>query len=166
MKFFATLLCLCLSAFSAAAVDLAPPQGEVVLTVTGNIARPNGDGAARFDQAMIEALEHRSTTTATPWYEGPRTFSGPLVTALLDAVGAQGGTLRLIALNDYSADVPVAELQEHPVILATHLDGARMSVREKGPFFLIYPFDEAPALFNEVYFGRSVWQVTRIEVLD
>ena len=39
-----------------------------------------------------------------------------------------------------------------------------MSVRDKGPIFVIYPFDEAPELYNETYFGRSVWQAVSVEV--
>ena len=39
-----------------------------------------------------------------------------------------------------------------------------MAVREKGPLFVIYPFDADPSLFNEKYFNRSVWQVKAIEV--
>jgi hypothetical protein len=40
-----------------------------------------------------------------------------------------------------------------------------MSVREKGPLFVMYPFDEQPALRTSVYFGRCIWQLKAIEVL-
>lgn len=159
-------MCLIFLASALHAEALPDPQGDVILTVSGNITVTNGEGVARFDRAMLEALAQRTTTTMTPWYENSRSFSGPVAQALLEAVGARGETVRLLALNDYSSDVPMADFQTHPVILATHADGQRLSVRDKGPLFLIYPFDEAPELFNEVYFGRSVWQIARIEVLD
>ena len=104
------------------------------------------------------------TVTTTPWYDGPRRFSGPLGQAVIDSIGATGTTLRVTAINDYITDIPLADLMEYPVILATRLDGERMSVREKGPIFVIYPFDEAPELNNETYYGRSAWQVKSIEV--
>jgi len=148
------------------ASELAEPAGDVVLTVTGLITNTNGAGAADFDAAMLAALPARDTVTETPWHEGTPTFSGPLGTALLDAVGATGGTLRITALNDYSVDVPVSDLRDYPVIFATHLDGAPMAVRDKGPIFLIYPFSEYPELLNEVQFGRSAWQIRSIEVLE
>ncbi len=148
------------------AETLPEPQGDVILTINGNITVTNGDGVARFDRAMLEELAQRTTTTLTPWYENSRSFSGPLGQAVLEAVGARGETVRIVALNDYSSDVPAADFRNHPVILATHLDGQVLSIRDKGPLFLIYPFDEAPELFNEVYFGRSVWQIARLEVLD
>ena len=157
---------LCLVGTIVQADGLSVPKGPVVLTIAGNITHTNGDGVALFDRAMLEELESRSTVASTPWFDGPRTFEGPLASALLDAVGAQGSSLRVIALNDYSSDVPVADLRDFPVVFATHLDGEVMSVRDKGPLFMIYPFDESPELFNEVYFGRSVWQIARIEVIE
>lgn len=161
------LLLILLMAGSLAHADgLAQPDGPVILTVSGNIANTNSPDGARFDRAMLEALNQRTTTANTPWFDGPRDFDGPLASAILDVVGAQGDTMRVIALNDYAAEVPVEDARKFPMIFATHLDGQMMSVRDKGPLFLIYPFDEFPELFNEIYFGRSVWQITQIEVLD
>lgn len=143
---------------------LDPPKGPVVLTVSGAITRTNGPRGAEFDLEMLEALAGRTTRTHTPWTEGVVTFSGPLGRAVLDAVGATGETMRISALNDYAAEVPVADFHDHDVILATRMDGEVMSVRSRGPIFVIYPFDEDRDLYNEQIFTRSVWQVNRIEV--
>lgn len=151
-------------AFAAVADHLPAPQGPVVLTVTGAIAHTNGDGVAQFDQAMLDALPQRSTVTTTPWYEGPQDFSGPLISGLLDAVGATGETIQVTALNDYSADIPLQDVLSYPVILADRLDDTLLSVRDKGPLFVIYPFDEFRELYDEVHFGRSVWQINAIVV--
>lgn len=139
----------------------ATPTGPVILTVT------LGEGAAPrpFDLGMLDALPQRETVTATPWHEGRPSFSGPLISGLLDHVGAAGERLRVVALNDYAAEMPVADVRAFPVILATRQDGRPMPVRRKGPIFVIYPFDEHPELANEVIYGRSVWQVKGIEVL-
>lgn len=165
MKRLMTLL-FCFLGTMAFAEQLAVPTGPVILTVTGNITHTNGDGVAVFDQDMLNNLTQRTTTTKTPWFDETHDFYGPTGTAILDAVGATGSTLSVVALNDYAAEVPAQDLRDHGVIFATHLDGERMSVRDKGPLFLIYPFDEDPALFNEVYIGRSVWQIARIDVQD
>ena len=148
------------------AAELPAAQGDVILTVSGKITHTNGNGVARFDRAMLQDLQQGSITTATPWLEGAHDFSGTLGAALLDAVGAQGATLRVVVLNDYAATVPASDLRDLNVVLATHLDGQVMSVRDKGPLFLIYPFDDNPDLFDEVYFGRSVWQIAQIDVGD
>jgi len=143
---------------------LAEPTGKPILTITGEIENTNAGEAAVFDLAMLDALPGRTTTTETPWYEGERNFSGPLLSAVLAAVGARGETVRVRAINKYSADIPLDEVDGIPVILATRLDGAVMSVRDKGPVFVLFPFSEVPELYNERVFNRSVWQVAEIEV--
>ncbi len=149
---------------AAQAAPLAKPTGEVVLTVKGKITNMNADGVAQFDMAMLEQLAGRKTTVETPWTKGKVTFEGPLGKALLDAVGGSGKTMKIRALNDYAVDVPLQDFLDHAVILATKRDGAKMSVREHGPIFVMYPFDAEPDLYNEKYFSRSVWQVASITV--
>jgi hypothetical protein len=161
----ATLLTLLALAGSASASPLAQPGGQVILTVTGQIANSNDAEGAQFDLAMIEALPQRQTRATTPWFEGPQQFTGPLLSDLMAAVGASGSALRIVAVNDYAATMPWEDLREVPVILAVRHNGQTMSVRGKGPLFVIYPFDEYPHLRDEVYFSRSVWQVVRIEVV-
>ena len=152
------------SSVATAALALDKPTGPVVLTVTGAIAETNGPNGAEFDQAMLSALAQKTTVTETPWTDGVVSFSGPLGRAVLDAGGASGSALTVTALNDYSAEVPAEDFRTLDVILATAMDGKPMSVRDKGPLFIIYPFDADRSLYNEVYFNRSVWQIARIDV--
>jgi hypothetical protein len=144
--------------------SLAAPTGDVILEISGQVTSSNAEGRVEFDLAMLDALPQRETVTATPWHEGKHSFSGPTIASILEAAGATGGTLRIAALNDYAAEMPVDDARTIPVILATRIDGEEISIRDKGPLFVIYPFDEQPDLFNEVYFNRSVWQVNVIEV--
>jgi hypothetical protein len=148
----------------AAALDA--PKGDVILTVKGHVTETNSPEGARFDLAMLEALAGRKGTMETPWTEGKTEFSGPLLRAILEAAGAKGSKLVVKALNDYSADVPAADATGIDTILATRMNGETMSVRDKGPLFLIYPFDIDPTLYNEKYFSRSVWQIKEIEVVE
>jgi hypothetical protein len=152
----------CLAPVAAEALD--KPTGDVILTVVGPVDHSNADGAAQFDLKMLEALPGRTATMETPWTEGKVKFSGPLLRAIIDAAGAHGTTLHVIALNDYAADVPIDDAAKLDTILATRMDDKLMSVRDKGPLFLIYPFDQNHDLYNEKYFSRSVWQIKTIEV--
>lgn len=164
MRILALLAVAILFVTPTQAAELGVPKGEIVLTVTGAIENTNAGETAVFDMEMLDALAARTTRSTTPWYDGEVTFSGPLGSAILEAVGAKGSALTVTAINDYSAEIPVEDFTRYPVILANRLDGALMSVREKGPLFVIYPFDVAPELVNEVYFTRSVWQVKSINV--
>jgi len=148
---------------ASAALALDAPTGPVVLTVKGKIANTNAGDTAQFDLEMLEKLKGRKGEMETPWTTGKVTFEGPLLREILSAVGASGTSLKVRALNDYAAEVP-AEDAKLDTILATTLDGKPMSVRDKGPLMLVYPFDLDAGLYNEKYFSRSVWQIKEIEV--
>jgi hypothetical protein len=114
--------------------------------------------------AMLEKLPQVSFSTQTPWYPQPRRFTGPLLRDVLAAAGAQGRTIEARALNDYRVQIPLTDSHRYDVIVARLLDDRPMAVRDKGPLFLIYPFDQAPELRNSVFYGRSAWQLTHLEL--
>jgi hypothetical protein len=136
----------------------ASPTGPVVLTV--------GKGAT-FDMATLARMKQHTIRTATPWYDRTREFTGPLLRDVLSAAGVPAdvrGMARFVALNDYRVEIPLEDAREHDVIVARLLDGQPMSVRQKGPLFVMYPFDDKPALRSAVNFGRCVWQLKAIEL--
>jgi hypothetical protein len=149
----------------ARAQALAAPSGSVVLTMRGKLKRSNQGDSAVFDMAMLEAAMQHSYTTKTPWFKEPRKFTGPLLRDLLAMVGAHGATLRVGALNDYRIDVPADDARRFDVMLARLIDDRPITVRDKGPLFMIYPFDSDAALRNPLYYSRSVWQLKTIDVL-
>jgi hypothetical protein len=149
---------------SAPAMALEKPSSRVVLTISGRLRAPNDGAVANFDMPMLERLPQSHFTTQTPWYAKPRKFSGPLLRDVLAAAGAHGTTLRAVALNDYWVEIPFEDSARHDVIVARLLDDKPMSVRDKGPLFVIYPFDARPELRTPVYYSRSAWQLRTIEV--
>lgn len=148
----------------AALARVPAPRGKVLLSITGRISRPNVGDRADFDLAALDALPQHAFSTAAPWYEGRRQFSGPLLRDVLEAVGASGSLLRAAALNDYQVDIPVEDSRRYKVLLATRQEGKTMAVRDKGPLFVIYPFDEGVELRSERYYSRSAWQLRRLHV--
>lgn len=148
------------------AEPLPAPTGEALLTVSGAITQPNADGALVLDQALIDSLPQHEFTTSTIWTEGKATYSGVLLRDLLAVAGATGTTVTLTALNDYQITMPAADAAEDGPILATRVDGKPMSVRDKGPVWLVYPYDENPAYRSEQTYARSIWQLNRIEITD
>lgn len=143
---------------------LASPEGEVVLTVTGHIGRTNADGAARFDRAMLEAMPRTEFATSTVWTDGVSTYSGVLLRDLLDMLAADGTRIVASAIDGYQVVIPIAELKDDGPILAFLRDGRPMPVRDRGPLWVIYPYDDNPAFRNETTYARSIWQLTLIEV--
>jgi hypothetical protein len=150
--------------FSGAARALEAPSGAIVLTVSGKLRTPNQGERAVFDMAMLEKLPQRSFSTTTPWYGEPHKFTGPLLRDVLAAAGAEGKQLKAVALNDYKVDIPAEDAKAYDIVLARLMDDKPMPVRDKGPLFIIYPFDARPELRNTIYYSRCAWQLKAIEV--
>lgn len=162
---------------AAAATDSSPPAaaapatpatvaktGRIVLTITGDITGGGASRAVDLDMAALAALPQHSFTTRTPWYPQPVQFTGPLLRDVLALAGARGEQLTAVALNDYQVDLPVADARRWNVVVARLQDGKPMSVRQKGPLFIVYPFDDSEELRSERYYGRSAWQLRRLVV--
>lgn len=163
--FLAPLACALLFLAPALANDLPAPTGEIVLTVTGKIGATNQDGAAVFDIDMLQAMGEVTFQTSTPWTEGVQSFSGVPLKALLQSVGVTEGTLTAKAINDYAVEIPVSDAVVDGPILAYLQNGNPMSVREKGPLWVVYPYDSKDEYQAEVIYSRSIWQLISIEVL-
>jgi hypothetical protein len=148
----------------AVAAPLPAPAEKPILSISGNISVTNKDNAAQFDRAMLESMGMVTIETETPWYQGPVKFEGVPLAKLMDRVGASGKQAVVVALNDYSSEIPMEDFAKHNVVLALKVNGDYISVRDKGPLFIIYPFDSNPDLKNQTYYGRSVWQVAKIIV--
>jgi hypothetical protein len=165
---FATILwvglLLCTSAKTVAAADLAKPSGEVILTISGAMTNSNGNGKVAFDLNMLKALPTTSFKTRTTWTEGVKNFTGVSMKALLTAVGSTGTVAKSIALNDYAVDVPASDAVVDGPIVAYLIDDQPMQVRDKGPLWIVYPFDAKPEYRTEATYAKSIWQLSRIEL--
>ncbi|GGE62470.1 molybdopterin-dependent oxidoreductase [Actibacterium pelagium] len=161
----AQALCLCIGfATFTHANDLGTPQGEIILTVTGQIEGSNAREAAVFDLDMLRALDATQITTDTNWTEGVHTFTGVRLDILLDHIKANGNLISAVAINDYSVEIPVSDAEEGGPIIAYEMDGQPMSRRDKGPLWVIYPFASSSKFRSEVIYSRSIWQLDRMEI--
>lgn len=162
----AALLCLLTGSLAPAvhADNLSEPTGPVLLTIDGAIENTNGDGIALIDRDMLSALPQHTLSTHNPFETGLHTFQGPLLRDLLAAVGANGTVLIAEALDGYTIEIPVEDSVKYDVVMATSWNGKVMTVRNKGPIWIVYPVDQHEILTDEIYSGRSIWQLSRITV--
>jgi hypothetical protein len=163
IKFSIALIGL-MSVNAAGAAPLPAPAEKPILTISGKISETNKDNTAQFDRAMLESLGMVTIETTTPWYNGPVKFEGVPLDKLMKQVGASGDHVAVVALNDYSSEIPIEDFAKYNVVLALKRNGEYMPVRDKGPLFIIYPFDSKPELKSQTFYGRSVWQVAKIVV--
>ena len=145
--------------------SLVPAAGETpLLTVTGHISRPNQGDAAVFGRADLEALGLHELRTSTAWTEGVVTFEGVRLCDVLDAAGADGVVIEAHALNDYIVQIPADDCRKYPVLLAMRQNGRVLSVRDRGPLWIVYPRDDFPELATDIVNTRWVWQLDRLGV--
>lgn len=140
----------------------APPAltGPVILTVA-----TGPDTVEDFDLAALQALPVTTFETSTIWTEGVSTFTGVALSDLMARFSSQGTRLRATALNDYAIEIPIGDAVSDGPILAYFRDGAAMNVRDKGPLWIVYPYDADPAYRTEVVYSRSIWQLRTLEIL-
>ncbi len=154
MRLLASIIFAVLTAFVAPALAQDVPS----VTITGS------SGSVTFDRNQLEAMGLVSIKTSTPWNDGVVNFEGVPMALLLEKAKAQGATATVIALNDYSVDIPTSDFTKFGTILAVKRNGAYMPIDDQGPFFVMYPFDSNPILQGQPYHGRAVWQVKAISV--
>lgn len=150
--------------FSGLSLALDKPIGPAVLRISGVVTQPNMQQQAVFDMAMLQALPQHSFTTQTPWYAEPVKFTGPLLRDVLAAAGAKGEGITAIALNDYRTEIPFSDALKYDLIVATLMNDQPMPVREKGPLFLVYPFDSKAELQAATFYNRSAWKLRALQI--
>ncbi|WP_395446340.1 molybdopterin-dependent oxidoreductase (plasmid) [Aminobacter sp. UC22_36] len=159
-----SLILFALSAAQAEDGKLHTPKGPPILIIEGNIGVTNGNGVASFDRAMLEEIGVSSIETTTPWFTGLVKFEGVPLQKIMELVGADGKEVVAVALNDYKTTIPTEDFARHNVLLALKRDGQYMAVSDKGPLFIVYPYDSKPELQSQKFYSRSVWQLARLIV--
>ena len=161
-RFWRALSNLALAA--ALMIGAAPAVADDVMLKVRNASVP-GSSEVQFTESDLLRLPQVTIQTHTDFTDGVVTFVGPLARQVVGAVPAGSATIaHLVAANDYSHDIPFSDFTDYDVILALEADGKRLSLRDKGPIWVMYPIDQHPELKDPVYNPRRVWQLTEIEL--
>lgn len=146
--------------------DLAAPKGDVLLTVTGDLKVTNVGRSVQLDLELLEGFESTSFDTATIWTEGVQTFTGVSLYDLVEKLGISATALQATAINDYAVEIPITDAIEGGAIIAYRMNEKTMSVRDKGPLWIVYPYDDNEIFRTEVIYSRSIWQLDRISAIE
>ena len=149
------------TAFCASCLLLFMQAVQASSTVL-EVRSPSGNQDFTLEQ--LEALPQHTITTLTPYTDNVETFEGPFLSDVLSAAGAQGTELRLVALNDYEIVVPLSGLQGFDPVVSVKKNGVHMSVRNKGPIWLMLPISEHPELDKLEFHRLLIWQLKLIEL--
>lgn len=158
-RLFALLMCIVLSPPLWSATN-----SEVVLQIA--ILRADGgtERSLSLTTEDLQALGHAHFSTSTPWTEGVHSFEGVSLRDLLASLKISSGTMYMFAVNEYMVEVPFSDAVADGPIIAYAADGKPMPLRDKGPLWLVYPYDSKPDFNSETIYARSIWQLNRIEI--
>lgn len=124
---------------------------------------------AEYTLEQLDNFEQTSYRTLNEFIDEEAEFSGPLVRDVLTDAGAittATGSVEMAAINDYTIAIPSADLENYDVIFATRMNGELMSVREKGPIWIMYPISDFPELADAIYSSRLIWQVDTATLVE
>lgn len=133
---------------------------EKILTIE------NQGNMSQFTLEQLLPHMDREIVTTTPWTNGETTFVGVSAKEMLHMLGVDKADLKVTALNNYWSKIPYKDIEKYNPLFAVKKNGHAMSVREKGPVWVIYPLSEFGEQNNEVLHSRMVWQVNRIETIQ
>ncbi|MFQ2824945.1 putative pterin-binding protein [Aeromonas allosaccharophila] len=164
MKMFGWLTLLC-SLVIMPVMAAETLTGPVILKVGGSISSTDEvDGKVLFDLAKLQALPQHEIVTGNPWVDKPHTYRGPKLADVLAAVGADGKTITLTALNSFQIRIEWDKVAKYGPILAWEDNGAVMRVRDKGPVWFMLPLDQYPELKRSEYTDMMIWQLDLIDI--
>lgn len=152
----------------ACAVAMALLQSALAVAACAQTVLTLQSGAKTLELTFEDLAEmpQHSVLTTNEFTDKPLTYTGPLARDVLELLALDSlETVRFTAVNDYFIDVPTDELNRYDVVLALEVDGRRLSLRDKGPLWLMYPLSQHPELAGPIYNARLIWQVVRVDAL-
>ena len=118
-----------------------------------------------LSRSELESLPQQRITTTSPYFKGTQEFSGPSLQTLIDTYQQPGSESILFrALNNYAVETPLQDALALNAIIATRRDSGVMSVRSRGPFWVMLPLAQQPALDNPDNHRLMIWQLSSIEL--
>ncbi|MGB0695148.1 MAG: molybdopterin-dependent oxidoreductase [Rhodospirillaceae bacterium] len=149
----------------ALAADLVPVDGmawTVENPLTADLYLSTNAGPKQIPSSQIDVLQAYETTMTTPW-DVTATFQGVLLDDLIDMLDldpAEG--IRLKAIDDYIVTFYAEELGNKDILFVTRMNGAPISLDDKGPFRLLMPALEGKVSDEDESTAKWIWAIEEI----
>jgi hypothetical protein len=147
------LLLLCLPFFSLAS--------EKILLQVNSVSQAVN---AQFTLEQLLQLPQHEIRTNLPWADTAHTYKGPYLEDVLALANVSGHWITMYALDRYQIDYNFDRIKKYKPILALTVDRKRLTIRTKGPIWVILPMDDYAELDAAVYHDYMVWQLVKINV--
>lgn len=141
-----------------------PGNPDKLLIVNTDPSTSCGPKELIFSEQQLQALPQKTFTTKHTWWTSAQEFSGPLMVDAIKQVCPSAEKIYLRSLDQYSVMVDLTKVAKYEPILALKIDGKPLTIREKGPIWVMIDTDgfKLPVRSLDNMF---VWQLYYIRVL-
>ncbi|RVU86289.1 hypothetical protein EOL70_02245 [Leucothrix sargassi] len=142
-----------------------PEKDDTILTI--QVEKDNQcqtSGILLTDKDLF-SLPQYEFSTKHQWTTATQHFKGPLLIDVIKLACDDAHKVILTALNDYSITVDLKLIEEFKPIIAHTLDGQRMSIRDKGPLWVMIDHEKYN-VGKQTLDELLIWQLFNIVVLN
>jgi hypothetical protein len=140
------------------------PTGKPVFTMSGAITASNKGGTLVFDRSTVERIGVHQVRMYEPWNKENEDFRGVWLQDLIAVAGVepQAVKLHIVALDDFTVDLTLADIRAGGIMLATRNgDGSLIPIDKGGPTRIVF-MDGVKAGVNP---DQWVWSIKTIDVI-
>jgi hypothetical protein len=126
---------------------------------------PTSGVAVELTIQQLDTLPQQEFVTKLPWLKDKHKYQGVKLSDIATMLGDESyRSATLHALNNYEADVPRTDIEQYHPVIVYRVDNQQMSVRDKGPYWLVYDLSRYPELNVIRYQAQMVWQLDEIRL--
>ncbi|MBU0703082.1 MAG: molybdopterin-dependent oxidoreductase, partial [Chloroflexi bacterium] len=140
---------------------LGTPAGDVILTVTGDIADGNVGDECQFDAAMFDQYAVDQTLD-DPWMGDGLEYRGMLLSDIWELCGGSDDAPAavMVASDGMTINIAKEDLDAWPIMVAYQVGGENLVDELGGPVKLVYPA-EAGETYDE---NQWMWWLAEIQI--
>lgn len=142
--------------------EAAPPRDMPLLAIYPAAQ----DTPHMLSVSDLERYPQRRVTGFIPDVgDEPAEWTGVSLAVLLEGLGEPlPARLTASAMDSYKEIIPGSDLERHDPIVAYQRNGEYLSIPQRGPLVIMYPYGEHPELQTRVYYSRTVWQLDKLQL--
>ena len=140
---------------------LPAPTGDVILKVTGDIAKPNVGDECQFDAALVEQYAVDQTID-DPWMGDGLEYRGILLSKVWELCGAskEATAATLVAKDGMTQEIARKDLEQWPIMLTYQVGGEDLVDDLGGPVKLVFPADARETYVDDQW----MWWLVEVQI--
>lgn len=129
-----------------------------------NIHSDSQQVSEQYTLTQLQHLPQHEIRTKIPWTNETHTYRGPYLEEIFTLAKIKGEWLTLYALDHYQVSFNFKKIKMYKPILALQVDSKPLTIRTKGPIWLILPMSDYKELSAAIYNDYMIWHLIKISI--